>query len=59
MTQRVSGGDWWGFSEVDGKYVVYIGDATGHGVPAALVTATTFCCVNLFESMSTKIKIFF
>lgn len=50
------GGDWWGFSEVDGKYVIYIGDATGHGVPAALVTATTFCCVNLFESMSTKNK---
>lgn len=48
------GGDWWGFSEVNGKYIVYIGDATGHGVPAALVTATTFCCVNLFESMSKK-----
>ena len=50
------GGDWWGFSEVDGKYVVYIGDATGHGVPAALVTATTFCCVNIFESMGKKNK---
>jgi len=50
------GGDWWGFSEVDGKYVVFIGDATGHGVPAALVTATTFCCVNLFESISGKNK---
>ena len=50
------GGDWWGFSEVDGKYIVYIGDATGHGVPAALVTATTFCCVNIFENLGKKNK---
>ena len=48
------GGDWWGFSELGDKTVLYIGDATGHGVPAALVTATTFCCVNIFENMGEK-----
>ncbi len=32
-------GDWWSYSQVDGKYFLWIGDATGHGVSAALVTA--------------------
>lgn len=34
------GGDFWGyFRTVENKYVILIGDATGHGVPAALLTA--------------------
>lgn len=38
------GGDWWGYLEVEGPEgepltVVMIGDATDHGVPAALLTA--------------------
>lgn len=36
------GGDWWGMVELPGgKLLFAIGDATGHGVPAAMVTATT------------------
>jgi serine phosphatase RsbU (regulator of sigma subunit) len=38
------GGDWWGCiptSEANGKFILMIGDVTGHGVPSALVTAAT------------------
>jgi serine phosphatase RsbU (regulator of sigma subunit) len=35
------GGDWWASAEVpDGRVFVVIGDVTGHGVPAALVSST-------------------
>ena len=35
------GGDWWTCHEVQaGRSLVLIGDVTGHGVPAAMVTAT-------------------
>lgn len=33
------GGDWWNYSQVGGKTFIWIGDVTGHGAPAALVTA--------------------
>lgn len=35
------GGDWWGKLEIDNKLVLIMIDATGHGTPAALVTAIT------------------
>jgi sigma-B regulation protein RsbU (phosphoserine phosphatase) len=38
------GGDWWGFFDDGDWRVVFIADATGHGVPAALLTATMNCC---------------
>jgi len=39
------GGDWWGYILSRGKLLLFIGDVTGHGVPAALITATvrTYC----------------
>lgn len=33
------GGDWWHYSEVEDRVFLWIGDATGHGAPAALITA--------------------
>lgn len=33
------GGDWWSYSLVGTKVYVWIGDATGHGAPAALITS--------------------
>jgi len=37
------GGDWWGhFTAKDGREFVYIGDATGHGTPAAFLTAMAY-----------------
>lgn len=42
------GGDWWGyFSLGEGLDLILIGDATGHGVPAALVTAIAYATANL------------
>lgn len=38
------GGDWWGWLEYKEWKVFFIADATGHGVPAALLTATINCC---------------
>jgi sigma-B regulation protein RsbU (phosphoserine phosphatase) len=46
------GGDWWGYVALENKLLVFIGDATGHGVPAALITATANCCINLLENMA-------
>lgn len=35
-----TGGDWWTWSELgDGRYLLVIGDVTGHGVPSAMITA--------------------
>jgi len=42
------GGDWWGHIPMGDKTAILIGDATGHGVPAALITAAAHaCCVTL------------
>ena len=38
------GGDWWGYLDNGDWRVFFIADATGHGVPAALLTATINCC---------------
>ncbi len=47
------GGDWWGMLEYRDRQIFMIADATGHGVPAALLTATINACkeslVVLFE----------
>ena len=41
-TASQCGGDWFGVYEVeDGKILVLFGDVTGHGTPAALITAVT------------------
>lgn len=40
------GGDWWGHFHFKDKTIFIIADATGHGVPAALLTATAFCSAN-------------
>lgn len=42
------GGDWWGYFPLgDGLDLVLIGDATGHGVPAALVTAIAYATSSI------------
>lgn len=38
------GGDWWGLSHTPTHKIFFMTDATGHGVPAALLTATMNCC---------------
>lgn len=43
------GGDWWGLIEIDATWVLVVADATGHGVPAALLTATAGGCLHNIE----------
>lgn len=43
------GGDWWGYIEKGPKVAVFIADATGHGVPAALITAAAHSCSTTLD----------
>lgn len=45
------GGDWWGILDLGDWRLFFIADATGHGVPAALLTATINCCKSSLEFM--------
>ncbi|WP_218110115.1 PP2C family protein-serine/threonine phosphatase [Oligoflexus tunisiensis] len=42
------GGDWWGHYPLgNNRELIVIGDATGHGVPAALVTAIAYASTHI------------
>lgn len=43
------GGDWWGAFHKHGYNYILIGDAVGHGVPAALVTAVAFSVTKMIH----------
>lgn len=43
------GGDWFHYSEVNGKIYMWIGDATGHGAPAALITGAAKSASSIIE----------
>ncbi|MGE4133590.1 MAG: PP2C family protein-serine/threonine phosphatase, partial [Bdellovibrionales bacterium] len=45
------GGDWWNYSRIDNKIYLWIGDATGHGAPAALITSAARSAAAVIESM--------
>lgn len=45
------GGDWWGYLDHGDWRIFFIADATGHGVPAALLTATINCCKSSLHFM--------
>lgn len=49
-------GDWWNYYASGSKVYVAIGDATGHGVPAALVTSATRSAFLLL-SQSTDLSV--
>ncbi len=55
-----TGGDWWGhYSTGDGVEYVFVADAMGHGVPAALVTAVAYSsCMTLANMLSDTSQIF-
>ena len=46
------GGDWWHYCEIKGKIYVWIGDATGHGAPAALITSAAKSAATVIESLN-------
>jgi sigma-B regulation protein RsbU (phosphoserine phosphatase) len=43
------GGDWWFYSEDSERVYIWIGDATGHGAPAALLTSAARAVVSVIE----------
>jgi phosphoserine phosphatase RsbU/P len=48
----VCGGDWWGFFGVGKKVSVMIADATGHGLPSALITASARSCFSVMHKIA-------
>jgi sigma-B regulation protein RsbU (phosphoserine phosphatase) len=46
------GGDWWGFFGVGNKLAVMIADATGHGFPSALITASARSCFSVMQKLA-------
>lgn len=45
------GGDWWHYNWVDEKVFLWIGDATGHGAPAALITSAAKSASTVIENL--------
>ncbi len=45
------GGDWWNYSRVGNRIYIWIGDATGHGAPAALITSAARSAAAVIEML--------
>lgn len=45
------GGDWWHYCEIGRKVFFWIGDATGHGAPSALITSAAKSAAVIIESL--------
>lgn len=45
------GGDWWHHCQIGDKVFLWIGDATGHGAPAALITSAAKSASAIIENM--------
>ena len=43
------GGDWWNYSRIGNRLFLWIGDATGHGAPAALITSAATSAAAVIE----------
>jgi sigma-B regulation protein RsbU (phosphoserine phosphatase) len=50
------GGDWWFFLERKDQLLILIGDATGHGAPAALITSAARASLSILESFEVSPK---
>ncbi len=48
------GGDWWHYNWVNEKVFLWIGDATGHGAPAALITSAAKSASTIIESLQVE-----
>lgn len=46
------GGDWWHCCTIGNKVFLWIGDATGHGAPAALITSAAKSASTIIESLN-------
>ena len=45
------GGDWWGYVETEQELTIMISDATGHGLPPAMLTAATHGCFSAIQKI--------
>ncbi|MCC7442908.1 MAG: SpoIIE family protein phosphatase [Bdellovibrionales bacterium] len=52
------GGDWWGSFGVGDKIALMIADATGHGIPSALITASARSCFSVMHKLAQEDKTF-
>lgn len=51
-----TGGDWWSYYKISGdRILVVIGDVTGHGVPAAMITAAAKSAFDTVLAIENKI----
>ncbi|MBC7692315.1 MAG: SpoIIE family protein phosphatase [Methylotenera sp.] len=46
------GGDWWGYFTLGNKMAIMIADATGHGLPSALITASARSCFSVIQNLA-------
>lgn len=46
------GGDWWHYCQSGKKILLWIGDATGHGAPAALITSAAKSASTIIERLN-------
>jgi len=46
------GGDWWSFFGVGNRVCFMISDATGHGLPSALITAAARSCFSVISKIA-------
>lgn len=46
------GGDWWFHNVINDKLFIWMGDATGHGAPAALITSAARSATSILEGMN-------
>jgi sigma-B regulation protein RsbU (phosphoserine phosphatase) len=51
MSASQCGGDWWGYFIERNKLCIAIADATGHGFPSALITASARSCFSMIRKM--------
>jgi serine phosphatase RsbU (regulator of sigma subunit) len=49
-----TGGDYWGYFELDQHLVVYIADATGHGLTSAMLTVAARGCFSALHRLMSK-----
>lgn len=45
------GGDWWSYTQIGNSVYFWIGDATGHGAGAALITSAAKSAAGLIETL--------
>jgi len=51
QSAKECGGDWWGYVETEKDLTLLISDATGHGLPPAMLTAAAHGCFSAIQKI--------